>query len=117
MPRRVARLARALDGPLTGPLTELLIRAFAPRQVLGEEFASIYGIDAAYAFGSWATGYAGHRGAAPNNIDVLVIGTARRIGLHASADRASARLAREVNPILRFDRLVERRGSTRSTPP
>jgi len=41
--RRVgnARLVTAAPSPLTGPLTELLLRSFGPRQVLAEELAVV----------------------------------------------------------------------------
>jgi hypothetical protein len=65
--RRVGhtRLVTAADSPLTGPLTELLLRSFGPRQVLAEALARLDGIEAAYLFGSWAARYAGQEGRAP----------------------------------------------------
>jgi hypothetical protein len=59
--RRVGktRLVTAARSPLTGPLTELLLRSFGPRQVLAEELADVPGVEKAYLFGSWAAGYAG----------------------------------------------------------
>ena len=38
------RLVKAADSPLTAPLTELLLRAFGPRQVLAEELDGVAGI-------------------------------------------------------------------------
>lgn len=35
------RLVAAARSPLTGPLTELLLRSFGPRQVLAEELAAV----------------------------------------------------------------------------
>jgi len=37
-----ARLVTAAPSPLTGPLTELLLRSFGPRQVLAEELAVVW---------------------------------------------------------------------------
>ena len=61
--RRVGstRLVTAAESPLTGPLTELLVRSFGPRQVVAEEFAGLAGVDGVYLFGSWAARYAGQR--------------------------------------------------------
>ena len=95
------RLVTAADSPLTGPLTELLLRSFGPRQVLAEEFAGVAGISTAYVFGSWAARYAGQAGRAPADIDVLVIGDPDRDELDEAAQRAGARLAREVNVTIR----------------
>jgi predicted nucleotidyltransferase len=91
----------AADSPLAGPLTELLLRSFGPRQVLAEELASVAGIEAAYLFGSWAARYAGEEGRAPVDLDVLVIGHPDRDDLDDVAQRAGARLAREVNVTIR----------------
>lgn len=68
------RLVSAADSPLTGPLTELLVRSFGPRQAVAEEPAPVQRIEAAYLFGSWAARYEGEPGRAPADIDVLVIG-------------------------------------------
>jgi predicted nucleotidyltransferase len=95
------RLVSAADSPLAGPLTELLLRSFGPRQVLAEELASVAGIEAAYLFGSWAARYAGEEGRAPVDLDVLVIGHPDRDDLDDVAQRAGARLAREVNVTIR----------------
>jgi predicted nucleotidyltransferase len=95
------RLVTAADSPLTGPLTELLLRSFGPRQVLAEELTDVDGIEAAYLFGSWAARYSGQEGRPPADLDVLVIGTPDRDALDEAAQRASARLAREVNVTIR----------------
>ena len=95
------RLVTAANSPLTEPLTELLLRAFGPRQILAEELAAISGIEEGYIFGSWAARYQGDIGRAPADIDVLVIGTPDRDDLDEAAERASRRLAREVNVTLR----------------
>jgi predicted nucleotidyltransferase len=101
--RRVgnARLVTAARSPLTGPLTELLLRSFGPRQVLAEELADVAGIDDAYIFGSWAARYAGQQGRPPADLDVLVIGAPDRDALDDAAQRASERLEREVNVTIR----------------
>jgi predicted nucleotidyltransferase len=101
--RRVgnARLVTAARSPLTGPLTELLLRSFGPRQVLAEELSGVPGIEEAYIFGSWAARYAGQQGRAPADIDVLVIGAPDRDALDEAAQRASGRLDREVNVTIR----------------
>lgn len=96
-----ARLVTAAESPLTGPLTELLLRSFGPRQVIAEEFAGLARVDAAYLFGSWAARYAGQRGRAPADIDVLVIGRPDRDEVDEAAQRAGSRLGREVNVTIR----------------
>jgi len=101
--RRVGktRLVKAARSPLTAPLTDLLLRSFGPRQVLAEEFSGVPGIERAYLFGSWAARYAGQEGRSPADLDVLVIGVPDRDALDDAAQRAGARLAREVNVTIR----------------
>jgi predicted nucleotidyltransferase len=95
------RLVTAAESPLTGPLTELLMRSFGPRQVVAEELARVQGVEAAYLFGSWAARYEGEPGRAPADIDVLVVGDPDRDELDDAAQRAGSRLAREVSVTVR----------------
>jgi predicted nucleotidyltransferase len=101
--RRVgsARLVRVASSPLTGPLTELLLRSFGPRHVVAEELAEVPGVERAFLFGSWAARYVGQAGRSPADIDVLVIGTPDRDSLDEAAERAGRRLAREINVTIR----------------
>jgi hypothetical protein len=96
-----ARLVKAARSPLTGPLTELLLKSFGPRQVIAEELAGIEGIGEAYIFGSWAARYAGEEGRPPADIDVLVLGAPDRDALYDAAQRARRSLAREVSVTIR----------------
>jgi predicted nucleotidyltransferase len=95
------RLVTAAQSPLTGPLTDLLLRSFGPRQVVAEEFAGLDDVEAVYLFGSWAARYDGVRGRPPADIDVLVIGAPDRDELDEATQRAEARLARQVNVTIR----------------
>jgi len=95
------RLVSAEDSPITGPLTELLLRSFGPRQVIAERVAGLPGIERVFLFGSWAARYAGCPGPAPADIDVLVIGNPDRDQLDDAAQRAGSMLAREVNVTVR----------------
>lgn len=98
-----ARLVKAAGSPLTGPLTELLLRSFGPRQVIEEEISGVEGVVGAYLYGSWAARYAGESGRAPHDIDVLVIGRPDRDALDEAAQHAESRLAREVNIVIRSE--------------
>ena len=96
------RLVRAdPDGDLTARLTELLLRSFGPRHVLGDALRDLPGIDAAYLFGSWAARYEGERGPAPHDIDVLVIGQPDRDVLDEAISAAELRLALRVDVTIR----------------
>lgn len=86
------------DNPATSPLTQLVMMSFGPAEVIAEEFA-IDGVDQVVIFGSWAARYSGQPGPPPNDIDVLVIGSAGELAIFAAADRAQRRIGIEVNPI------------------
>lgn len=95
------RLIRAdVDHPAAKALTQLLEITFGPRAVIAEEFA-IDGAEQVVIFGSWAGRYAGQAGPPPNDLDVLVIGEVDRADVYDAADRATARLGIEVNPVVR----------------
>ena len=78
-----------------------MLRSFGPRQVVAEELVDLPRIDFAFLFGSWAARYEGEHGRPPAEIDVLVMGTPDRDDLDDAAQRASDRLAREVNLTIR----------------
>lgn len=95
------RLIRANTDHLAAkPLRQLLEVTFGPRVVIAEEFA-IPGAKQIVIFGSWAARYAGEAGPPPHDIDVLVVGEVDRADVYEAADRASARLGIEVNPVVR----------------
>jgi DNA-binding transcriptional ArsR family regulator len=86
---------------LFGPLAELLLVSFGPAVVAGEELADIGGIEAAFIFGSWAARYAGEVGAAPQDLDILVIGSPDRDLVYTAADRIERRIGRPVQVTVR----------------
>jgi len=73
------RLLRAkIDTVVARPLTDLLAVTFGPLAILGEILSRIAGVDEAHIYGSWAARYRGEPGAVPRDVDVLVVGDARR---------------------------------------
>ncbi len=95
------RLVRAnIAHPAARALTQLLEISFGPRAVIAEEF-SIPHAKRVIVFGSWAARYGGEAGPPPRDVDVLVVGEVDRADVYEAADRASARLGIEVNPVVR----------------
>lgn len=86
------------DHPAIGPLTQLTLITFGPREVIAEEFSTIPGAERVLIFGSWAARYAGQPGPPPADIDVLVIGETTKMAIFDAADRAHRRRGIEVNP-------------------
>jgi hypothetical protein len=97
------RMVRANpDHPASEPLTRLLEFSFGPQHVVAEEFAELTGASAVVIYGSWAARHAGQTGAAPHDVDVLVVGDGVARGdVYEAADRAQARLGLPVNPTIR----------------
>lgn len=79
------------------PLIDLLAVTYGPLPVLTEELAHIKGIKQAFIYGSWAARYNGRAGNVPNDIDVLVVGSADLDELDEAAVRARSVLLREVD--------------------
>ena len=95
------RLVRAGASILVAPLTELMVRAFGPVQIVGEEFGRLDRVVELAIFGSWAARYLGEPGPDPADVDVLVVvedAGMDRGSIYAAADRAALRLGRPVNP-------------------
>jgi DNA-binding transcriptional ArsR family regulator len=93
----VRLLRAATDTPLSRPLTDLLAVPYGPLPVLSDALAGVRGVDRAFIHGSWAARYQGEAGPVPNDVDVLVVGTADQDDLDAVAQQAQRRLGRPVN--------------------
>jgi predicted nucleotidyltransferase len=89
------------SSPLYRPLADLLLVAFGPGVVVAAELDGIDGIQEAQIFGSWAARYSGETGAAPHDVDVLVIGDPDRDLVYEAAERAERRLHRPVQVTFR----------------
>jgi len=93
-----SRMVRADNGgAIARPLTELVALTFGPPVVLADELAEVPAIQEVFLHGSWAARLAGRRGPAPQDVDVLVVGTPNRSDLDAAADRAERRLGMRVD--------------------
>jgi DNA-binding transcriptional ArsR family regulator len=92
------RLVRAVtDSVVFKPLADLLAVTFGPVVVLRTALAAIPGIERAFIYGSWAARYAQRSGPVPNDIDLLVIGSADRHTLAEAVADAEKVLRREIN--------------------
>ena len=97
-----AALVRAnTQNRLVEPLTQLLLLAWGPTQVVADEFRDLPQVQRVLIFGSWAARYFGRTGPAPHDLDVLVVGQPTRESVYDAADRAQQRLRMPVNPVIR----------------
>jgi DNA-binding transcriptional ArsR family regulator len=109
-------LARNEASPFYPSLHELLLRAFGPLPLAEQALAQLVGVEQAYLYGSWAARYLGEPGEAPNDLDLLVVGTPDRHVLAARANLLGSQLGVEVNPtvVAAADWRAKRSGFLRS---
>jgi predicted nucleotidyltransferase len=85
-PTRLVKANR--DHPLYTALSQVVLATYGPPAILAKEFEGLDGAAAVVLFGSWAARYLGQAGRAPNDIDVLVIGSPERDVVDDAAERA-----------------------------
>lgn len=93
-PTRVVRVN--VTHPLHDAVRRIILATYGPPAVIGDEFEAIESADAVLLFGSWAARYLGQPGRAPNDIDVLVVGSADRNMVDDAAERAEGRIGRQT---------------------
>lgn len=96
-----SRIVRANpESPFYPELRSLILKAFGPTTVLRRRLADIDGIQEALLYGSWASRYLGEEGDAPEDVDLLVVGSPEVAAVRRAARAASRELGREVNPTI-----------------
>ncbi len=112
--RRVgqARLVRPNPAsPLTQPVRDLLLVSAGPVPLLAAELRDIAGVQAAFLYGSFAARMRGEPGNAPNDIDVMVVGTPDPTAVYDACRRVGDQVSREVNAtIMTPDEMAEPSG-------
>lgn len=101
--RRVgqARLVRPdVSSPLAAPVRELLLVSAGPVPMLRAELSDVPGVSLAFLFGSFAARLTGQRGSAPEDIDVMVIGTPDPMAVYDACRRVGDQVRRDVNPTI-----------------
>lgn len=88
------------DSPLTRPLREILAIATGPVVLLRESLKDTEGIESAFIYGSFAARLTSIEGPAPNDIDLMVIGTPAPPEIHDACAEVSDLVRRPVNPTI-----------------
>lgn len=106
------RLIRANgDSLLSSPLREILMVSAGPAVLLTEQLGRLNSVESAFLYGSFAARLLGVEGAAPNDIDVMVIGTPDVSEVYEICTRVEAAVHRPVNPtILTTNELADQSG-------
>ena len=96
-----ARLIRANEAsPLVPSLTEILRIIAVPGPLLRRELSAIPAIDAAFIYGLFAARTLDVSGAAPNDIDLMVIGEPDVTAVYDACTRVEDLVHRPVNPTI-----------------
>ncbi len=108
---RTRMIRAADDSPLVAPLRDIITVTAGPVSLLRHELAAIDGIESAFLYGSFAARLEGQPGAAPHDIDVMVIGAPDLDALYAACERVEDAVHRPVNPtVLSSSEVAERTG-------
>lgn len=91
------RLITLADTPAARAVHALAALACDVPYAIAAEFAGLEGVERVAIYGSWAARNAGEHGRLPQDIDVLVIGSADRDDVFEAADRATTRLGIPVS--------------------
>lgn len=95
------RLIRANPAsPLTEPLRQILLVSTGPVALLAEELGAVPGVESAFLYGSFAARTQGVQGRAPNDIDVMVVGTPDAAAVYDACQRVEQLVGRSVNPTI-----------------
>jgi len=97
---RTRVIAANENSPLVPPLREILLVSTGPVALLAEEFSSIAGIEYAFLYGSFAARMRGVRGGAPNDIDVMVVGTPDAEAVYDAVTHVEESVRRPINPTI-----------------
>lgn len=98
-PTRVVRADP--DHPLYAPLSRVVLGTYGPPAIIAREFQGLANTFAVLLFGSWAARYLGRAGRAPNDVDVLVLGSPDRDNVDEAADRAERAIGLPVQATIR----------------
>ena len=83
--------------PIFDELHSILLKTVGPKAVLETQLHGLPGVERALIYGSWARRYYGEAGPLPQDVDLMVVGTADVAEIRTEADVASRKLGRDVN--------------------
>jgi hypothetical protein len=95
---RVVRANR--ENPIYPHLRGLLEVVYGPKVLLEHALGQLANVEQAFIFGSWAARYLGEAGAAPGDIDLMIIGRPDPAVVDNAVTEVEHRLGREVNFVL-----------------
>lgn len=91
------RLITLADTPAASAVRDLAVLACGVPAVVADEFGDIDGAAHVFIYGSWAARDSGEPGRLPQDVDVLVVGSADRDDVFEAAERATSRIGIPVS--------------------
>lgn len=91
------RLITLADTPAARAIRDLAVLACGVPAVVADEFGDIHGGEHVFIYGSWAARDSGEPGRLPQDVDVLVVGSADRDAVFEAAERATSRIGIPVS--------------------
>lgn len=88
------------DSALVKPLRDILLVVSGPVALLSVALANIEGVQRAFLYGSFAARALGSGGPAPNDIDLMVIGTPDATAVYAACRQIEQSVGRPINPTI-----------------
>lgn len=88
------------DSPLMKPLRDILLVVAGPVALLSEALGTIEGVERAFIFGSFAARARGLEGAAPHDIDLMVVGTPDAAAVYDVCRAVERGVGRPINPTI-----------------
>jgi DNA-binding transcriptional ArsR family regulator len=88
------------DSPLVEPLRQILAVTSGPAAMLRVRLEGVAGVESAFLYGSFASRLAGERGPAPNDIDVMVLGSPDVARVYDECAAVEQVVHRPVNPTI-----------------
>lgn len=97
---RARLISQNPDSPLVKPLRDILLVVSGPVVLLSEALDTISGVQRAFLYGSFAARARGVEGPAPNDIDLMVIGTPEPAAIYEVTRRVEQAVGRPINPTI-----------------
>jgi DNA-binding transcriptional ArsR family regulator len=88
------------DSQLSAPVRQLLMVSAGPVPLLAAALGDVTGVQTVFLYGSFAARLRGVDGAAPQDIDVMVVGEPDPMAVYDACRRVGDQVGREVSPMI-----------------
>lgn len=97
---RSSLISANFENSIVEHIQQILIQTAGPKPLLQQALSNIEGIVEAFIYGSFAARSAGHRGEAPNDIDLMVVGNPDPAEVYAACSEIELQISLPINPTI-----------------